>query len=499
MKSQDYFMVLDVGTGAGRVVLFNETGRLIGKSYQEWSYRINGGAYEFSAEEFWLLLKSCMKEVIKKTGINPKAIKAITSTSQREGIVLLDQDGNYLYAGPNQDRRGEEYNDDLAGKDGALIYRKTGHWPEPFFAPGRLFWFREHKKEVYDRIAQVLLLNDWVLYELTGEKYSEPTNACETLFYNLETGSWDQELLADMGLSTDILAPIKRNGEFCGYVQPKLVEELGLSAKTPVIIGVADTQAALLGNGQYTQGEVGIVAGSTCPVQLITDRLIIDDQMRTWSCAFISEHKYVLEANARATGLLMRWMRDSFYQSGSVQQSFALMEEEAATIPPGSHGVMAYLGAVISDVKDKKVNSMRYICGLPQDYFGTDGRGILMRSAIENVAFAIKGNIELLYEISRIKPIRLVITGGNTKNRLFLEILAATLDLPLYVATQDETTALGAAICAAVGAGCYDSFETAVNIMGSRIEVIEPNKEWKKEYVSYYQRWKQNFEKMRGI
>jgi autoinducer 2 (AI-2) kinase len=82
---------------------------------------------------------------------------------------------------------------------------------------------------------------------------------------------------------------------------------------------------------------------------------------------------------------------------------------------------------------------------------------------------------------------------------LFLEILAATLDLPLYVATQDETTALGAAICAAVGAGCYDSFETAVNIMGSRIEVIEPNKEWKKEYVSYYQRWKQNFEKMRGI
>lgn len=496
---QDYFMVLDVGTGAGRVVIFDGTGRLIGKSYREWSYRIVDGAYDFSGEEFWYILKTCMKEVITKTGINPKAIKAITSTSQREGIVLLDKEGKCLYAGPNLDRRGEKYNDSLAQQYGKEIYRKTGHWPEPLFAPGRLFWFREHNKEIFDQIDQLLLLNDWVLYELTGEKYSEPTNACETLLYNLETGRWDQELLTDIGLSSSFLAPIRNNGELCGYVKPMLAEELGLTVNTPVIVGVADTQAALLGNGQYREGEIGIVAGSTCPVQLITDQLIIDKEMRTWSCAFTSGQKYVLEANARCTGILIRWMRDSFYSSDSIEKSFSMLEQEAASIPPGSDGVMSFLGAVISDVKDKISMNMRYVCGLPQDYFATNGRAILMRSAIENIAFAIKGNIDLLYEISHIKPIRLIITGGNTKNRLFLEILAALLDLPLYVACQDETTALGAAICAAVGTGSYKNFETAVKEMGSRIEVIKQNKEWKEQYVSYYEQWKKNFEKMRGI
>lgn len=495
-----YFMVFDVGTGAGRVVIFDGLGQLVGKSYREWNYINNDYGLEFSVDKFWRILDGCVRDVIQKSEINPKEITAISSTSQRQGIVLYDQKGKVLYAGPNLDSRGENYNRKFAEEFGKEIYIKTGHWPEYFFAPGRIHWFMENQPVIFNSIDRMLMLNDWILYELTGRMYSEPTNASETLLYNLKTNHWDEELLDKMSIPLDILNVVKSPGELCGYLKSDLAKEWGLSFDTPVIIGAADTQSALLGSGLFKTNELGIVAGSTAPVQLILDEPIIDKEMRTWTSAFILEGKYVIEANARPTGLLLRWIRDSFYSYSHqpTNRAFEMMENEARSIPPGSFGVKAFMGPLISNVKDKSINNMRLIFGLPNDFFSKSGRCILSRSAIENVAFAIKGNIDLLKNITDIRPTKLVMTGGNTNNQLLLEILSSLLDYDLYVTKQDETTALGAAICAAIGIGYYPNLETAVKNMASKVMVIKKNKEWKERYSEIYQNWLDNYHKLRS-
>ncbi len=492
-----YLMVFDVGTGAGRVVIFDQSGQLIGKSDQEWSYQDKDDYLEFSIEQFWQILKNKAKEVIQQTGIDPEGIKAITVTSQREGIVLYNRKKQSLYAGPNVDSRGKKYNRYLADQFGDEIYQKTGHWPESLFAPGRIRWFQENRPEIFAQIDKMLLLNDWVLYELTGKMYSEPTNASETLFYNLKTAGWDQALLTKMAIAPEILAPLKQNGQCGGYLKDELAEEWGLSRKTPVIIGLADTQAALIGNGLYQAGEVGIVAGSTCPVQMIVDRLLIDREIRTWTSAFVPAGKYVIEANARATGLLLKWVSDSFYSHLSTEESFQLMEREAESIPPGSNGVLSFMGPVLSNVRDE-MNNLRYTTGWPENLFKANGRQLLIRSILENIAFAIKGNIELLQDITKIRPSKLVITGGSTKNRLLLKILASLVEIPLYVSCQDETTSLGAAICAAVGLGYYANWEMAIDRMKVRVELVPPDKKWQRDYALVYRKWKESYVKLRG-
>ncbi|HHU82473.1 MAG TPA: hypothetical protein GXZ26_05680 [Firmicutes bacterium] len=493
------FLVFDFGTGSGKVVLLDDTGNIHAQAAREWSYTdtsAGGGGLEFSPEDFWEKFCASVREVVTQDKAGAKRICALTATSQREGVVLVDENGQVLYAGPNLDERGKDYNQRLAELYGDKIYRKTGHWPGPIFLPGRISWFKDNRPELYKRIHKVLLLNDWILYKLTGEKFSEPTNACETLLYNITEKSWDQELLTMTGLPAEFFCPVKENGSLHGYLKEELAREWGLPPGLPVIVGAADTQAALLGCGLLKPGTIGVVAGSTCPVALVTDRCIIDRDVRTWTDPYF-DGKYVLEANAGPTGLLKNWLARSFYPGLSLKEAFVAMEDEAARIPPGSRGVKAYLGPVISNVKNNRFENERYLTGLAEETFTADGRALLARSVLENIAFAINGNINLLQGISGMtracaRSEKIVVTGGNIHNRLFLQILASLLENPLYVTTP-EATALGAAVCAAAGIGRYRNLTEACEKMGGNLERIKGESSWKTVYTEIFREWGSRF------
>lgn len=494
------YLVFDFGTGSGKVIMLDETGNIHAQAAREWSYTdtgADGGGLEFSPEDFWEKFCASVREIVTQDKAAAKRICALTATSQREGVVLIDDKDRVLYAGPNLDERGQDYNQRLGELYGDKIYRKTGHWPGRIFLPGRIGWLKEKRPELYRRIHKVFLLNDWILYKLTGSKFSEPTNAGETLLYNITEKSWDKELLAVTGIPAEFLCPVKENGSLHGFLKEELACEWGLPSGLPVIVGAADTQAALLGCGLFQPGSIGVVAGSTCPVQLITESCIIDRKARTWTSPYF-DGKYVLEANAGPTGLLKNWLGRSFYPGLSRKEAFVAMEDEAECVPPGSNGVKAYLGPVISDVKNSRLENERLLTGLAGETFTADGRALLVRSALENIAFAINGNINLLQEIWRARapgmnhargcPEKIVVTGGNIYNRLFLRILASLLEIPLYVTTP-EATALGAAACAAVGVGRYRNFTEACEKMGGKLERVEGESEWEIVYPKAFREW----------
>lgn len=495
-----YLLVLDAGTGAARCSIFNIQGNIISSDYCEWNYATpydNKEIREFDPGEFWSIFCKVIKTSLEKSGILSDQIIGISSTSQREGIVMLDDAGTEIYAGPNIDFRGEEQGEYLKEHFGQKIYDDAGHWPSAMTAPSRLMWFRQNRPEVYEKMSTLLMINDWILYRLTGKAACEPTNACESLFYNIREMKWNYALMDKVGVSRSLFPKVLSSGSKLGEVSKYAAEQTGLSAGTPVYLGGADTQCAVLGTGGIKDGHMTIVSGTSTPVMTVVGSPIIDPKARVRTGCYLTESKWVLDSNARPTGVVYRWLRDTLYGKDSdIPQSklYKIMDREAMSVPPGCNGVMAFLGPSILNVSNMRDFPGVFTGVTPGYEKELCNRGIFSRSILENIAFAVRGNMEQLYDVLGKKPDRVYMAGGAVKAPIQLKITANVVGLPVYICGCCEATSLGAAICAAVGAGIYGSFEDAVENMVEISAVEYPNQELSRQYEKLYRRWKRVYD-----
>ncbi|MBC7083472.1 MAG: hypothetical protein H5T95_08280 [Firmicutes bacterium] len=501
-----YVAAFDLGTGGGRCAIYDLCGRCVGSSYRAWSYvqpdPTDPTIREFNPEYVWQQLCDAFKDALavaadKVPGFLPDEIVAISVTSQREGIVLLDEKGQELYAGPNVDYRGRAYNRLIAERHGDQVYHKTGHWPEAIFAPGRLQWIRDHRPDIYVKGSKLLSISDWLLFRLSGNMVAEPTNAAETLLFSLSDMGWDPDLLEIAHISADLLPPVVPPGTPVGRLMRSASHAIGLPEGTLVVSGGADTQCSLLGSGVTEPGRACVVAGTTTPAQLVTAQLIVDPGRRTWTCPHVYPGRWVLEANARLTGLVFRWLRDSFYPELPPEQAEALMLDEAREIAPGQGHPFAFLGPVVSNVAGVHPQA-GMILGLRPDLSLPTGRGQLIRAFMENMAYAIRANVDLLSEIAGQAHVEVVMCGGGSRDSLLPELLAAVLGRSVTVSAESEAASLGAAICAAVGAGLYEDFDQAIQGMVRQGRVVtaedwlahSPRKSHERNpYPELYRRW----------
>ena len=497
--SEQYLMALDAGTGAGRCFLIDTNGRKAFSAYREWGQieveDLAPLGRAFDAAYYWKCLAEAAREAMSKGNVKPEQVIAVSSTSQREGAVFLDQGGQVLYAGPNQDARALVEGMGLASEFGQRAYEVSGHYLNLIFVPARLLWHKNNAPEVYERIAHVLMINDWMLYQLCGEIACEPTNASETAVYNLRSGDWDRQLIADIGLPQEIFPPVRPGGYLLGQVSARAAEETGLKAGTPVIVGASDTQCGVIGAGAIRDGDIAAVAGTTTPVQMVLNEVIIDPQTRLWTGAFIPPGSWVLESNAGATGIIYRWMRDTFCHAECVeaqekdQDPFVIMSAEAALSPIGANGVQAFLGSNIMDAK----NLMGVTSGLIMNAYSmlsdSQSRYHLLRAQLEGMAFAIRANAEQISEVSGRTVTRLFACGGSTQSALFVNILANVMNVPVVVPRFREGTALGAAICAGVGAGSYGDFEQGMHALAQPERTVEPVRDDASQYEGHYRQW----------
>lgn len=496
-----YLLILDAGTGAGRCSLFDEGGALIGAAYREWHYQTpceNPEIREFDAGEFWNTFCGLIRELLRKTEIKPEEIAGISSTSQREGIVLLDENGHELYAGPNVDFRGEEEGKLLRKSMGEAVYRAAGHWPSAMTAPSRLLWFQKHRPELYQRIKCLLMISDWILYRFTGTPATEPTNACESLFYDIKNMCWNEALIQALGVSPALFAPVLRPGGLCGTVTKKAALETGLIPGTPVFMGGADTQCAVLGTGGVKKGHTAVVLGTSAPLMTVMDTPLIDPKGRVRTCCYLKPGTWVLDSNARPTGVIYRWFRDTFYHDVPPppgRSLYQLMDEEAAAVPPGANGVLCFLGPSILNAGNLR-DFPGVIAGVTAGYEKElCRRGLFSRAILENIAYAVKGNLKQIIEVTGSTPSEIYVTGGASNAPVQLSILANVLGLPLVVSPCKESTSLGAAVCAAVGAGLYQDIGAAACAMKGRGEtLVRPAPETAEVYQTLYPKWKQLYD-----
>ncbi len=501
MAKGKYLLTLDAGTGAGRCVIFDLSGAQVTRAYREWSYfSLEGlsGAWEFSPHEFWSILVSLVREALSASGIDAGDIAAVACTSQRQGLVLLGQDGRELKGIPNSDRRAPVEGRALGSEWGKLFYGTAGRWPNDLHPASKLLWLKKNEPRTWEKVSTVLTMSDWMNFRLSGEMAAEPTGAAETCFMDVCVPEWWAGFTSTLGLPPGSLPPLRRAGDILGGVTAAVAADSGLKEGLPVIVAGADTQCGSLGAGAVDPGQVAVIAGTSTPVHLVTASAVFDLLGRTLTNCHLIHGRWILESNALITGQTYRWLRDLCFRDEAPGVAFEVMDREAAMVPPGSAGVQAFAGASIMDsTRGSFLPRGGIMFPLPLSQ-GT-GRGALARGLLESYAFAVRANLEQLSEISGMKFERVLGGGQGTSSRLWTEIVASVTGLPVLVPRVKETTALGAAMCAAAGIGACGSLTQAAKEMGVCEDRIDPESQLGGFYEEAYQEWVKTYARLKEV
>jgi autoinducer 2 (AI-2) kinase len=491
--SDKFVLAVDAGSSGGRALVFDLRGSMRASVLREWSYDVpeDAGpmAKEFSPDEFWSHICELIAQAIREAGVSPADILAVSSASQRQGVVFLDEDGRELYAGPNTDLRAIIEGFGIDGQHGSEVYGITGHAPSLMLSPAKLHWFKANRPDIYDRIATALSISDWVTYRLSGSMVGEAScissigllDVCE-----LSGSDWLEEML---GLPAGICPQVASAGTKVGTVSPAAAEQSGLAPGTAVVVGGADSQCALLGMGVVDEGQVGIVAGWSGSIQMVTSEPIIDSEGRTWTTCHVLPQKWILESNAQQCGGSYSWLREALFGgSDEDADTYALMDRMAEEAAPGAGGVLGFIGPMLMDMRRMKISLGGFI--FPVTPSITDvKKEHFVRAALENLAFAFKSNCDQLEEISGRKIDGVKIGGGLAQSRCLVQMLSDVLGLPVTAFDVRHVTSWGTAMCAAVGAGVYDGFAQAFEAMSPSPSVVEPNPDGVEQYAPLYARW----------
>lgn len=492
------YLSIDAGTGGGKCVIFDGSGRRLGSHRQPWTYHVTinpavplAKEFQFDAQEFWEILCHCVRAALRQAGLEPTDIAGVATTSQREGCVFLNAEGREIYAGPNIDSRAFAEGIEILSEFGPeRLHHITGHSAPFIFPIARYLW---HRKQRSERVAQILMINDWLTYRLCGARTAEPSNATESMLFDLRQRTWSTDLLSHFDIPADILPPVFAPGTRVGGVSEAAAAATGLAQGTPVFVGGADTQCSLLGAGVTEEAEVGATLGTTTPVQMVVAAPTFDPELNLWAGCHVVPDRWVIESNAGDTGDAYLWLLRLIGGDRDLEHLFHLAEEltQGSDLP----SVHTYIGpAIFNMTKIRTDRPGGILFPYPLLHLRPD-RGELMRSFLDSIGYAIRGNCEQITQATAIAPSRLTLSGGLSRSRSLVQRVANILGLAVFAAEEPESASLGCAMLVAAGSGDFESLAAATARMG-RTNEIDPEPGAHERYASAYAKWRELNDKM---
>ena len=486
----NYLIGLDVGGGGGRCLLVNaDTGETF-SVFRAWTLppdpAAGGFAFKLDTEAVWRVLGEAAREALQKAGAAPQEVAGVAAASMRHGLVAIDKKGKALLATPNRDARAAEQAMGLAAERGEELYKITGHAPNPIFMAARLMWLKENRPDDFKSLHAALSISDWVGYMLTGELASEPAQAAESLLFDLKSRKWANGVIKSLGLPEKILPPLKQAGSKLGKLTKEAAANLGLVPGIPVAVGGPDTQCGLLGSGVVSAGQIGVIAGTTTPVQMAVDKLVIDPEMRIWTGLHVIPGLYVLESNAGQMGSTLDWTARLMH--GEAPNPAAMLAAEAEASVPGAHGIHSTIGAAVFNAAamEPPVDNLTFSSVAAR--LGDEARADVARAILEGMAYAVRANVEQILRIAGGTLSDLWLGGGITRSAAWTEIISNVANCRVHVSASAEATALGAAICAGVGAGLFPDLETGAQKLAHISRQHQPGAD-SSTYQALYADW----------
>jgi sugar (pentulose or hexulose) kinase/phosphoglycerate dehydrogenase-like enzyme len=495
MKKQ-YLMAIDVGGGSGRCLLLDPETAATKTAKRSWTHPVapgtSGLGYSIDTDDILKKLGEASREVLAKAGAVPDQIAGIAASGMRNTSFVLDSQHEILLATPNRDARALGEGMMLGMERGKEVHTISGHWPTALFLGTRLIWMKNNAPDLFKRASVAVSVTDWLAFILSGNMASERSQAGESLLFDLKGREWAFDLIDSLGLPRKLFPSPVDSGARLGTLTKQAADLLGLVPGIPVAAGGADTQCGLLGAGAIKDGDLAVIAGTTMPLQLVTDSLILDESGRLWSGQHVVPGKFILESNGMVTGDIIDWFARLLYPDAP-DASLNLFAE-AATSLPGAACVYSTFATAIFDGRNVglpigNLTLSHMITGDP-----TRSRRHIVRALVEGIAFSVRANLEQIATVSGKKIPAIMVSGGMSKSSLFNQIVSDVTGCTVLIPPTAEVTSVGAALLAGVGAGIFAELSSGAKKVATALKEHRPGKTEGK-YQNLYAGWRQAFDK----
>ena len=471
------FLGIDLGTSSLKALVLDVDGSVVGTGSAPYPLLTpQPGWAEAEPEAWW---EAAAIAVPEAAGAHAAEIAAIGLSGQMHGVVLSDELGHALrpaiiWADSRTRKQLATYSELSPER------RRTLANPIATGMAGlTLLWLKEHERQLYRRAQWALQPKDWLRLRMVHEAATEPSDASATLLYDMTTDYWAKDLLEELDLRLDFLAPIRESAEICGILTSSAAEHLGVRPNLPVVAGAADAAAAAIAGGLLDPGPVQLTIGSGAQVVAPRNRLAIDPTGRTHLYRAAAPDRWYAMAAMQNAGIALEWVRTM------LRASWDEVYDEAFAVAPGAEGLLF----------------LPYLTGERTPYFDPDARGAwvglrlvhtrghLLRAALEGVAFSVRQGVEALLATG-VPATELRLAGGGSFDPRWRQLLADVLEQPLLATATSSASSLGAALLAGVGFGAWPDAHRVAALAAPPTLVATPA-ESANAYLEPYLRYRQ--------
>ncbi len=465
-----YIGGLDIGTTGCKLVLFDENGKQALRAYREYEVERNRGLHEVNINAVY----GAVKEVISEaSGFD---VKAIGVTSFGESFVILDEESNslaptMLYTDPRGREEAAAIEESFGGKSLAL---KIGTKMHEMYSLPKLMWLKKNMPAVFEKAKCVLLMQDYIVYMLTGVRQIDYSLAARTAAFDIDKKCWINELFEFAGIDVNLMSKPVPSGSIAGNLKKEVANELGVSEKISIVSGCQDQIAALVGANVLNNGCAMDGIGTVECVPIIMEEIPKDTSVYEGGYSVVPHINggYACYILSYAGGATLKWFRDKL-----VHESYAELDKQVSDEPTDLL-IMPHFAGAATPYMDQ--SSKAAVLGLTFEHTKAD----IYKALMEGTSYEILLNLEKMKELG-ITLGEVTATGGGASSDIWLQIKADIFGIPVKSLDGSEIGAAGTALLAGKAVGAYSD---RINLIGLKKTFYPEQKKhefYKRQYKKY--------------
>ena len=455
---------IDLGSTNIKIAIYDEDFKLIDRQSRSVKYIRENGFVEFDAKAYCNILVELLGDLIRLNGI--KSIRQIAFTGQAESLVVLGADGDPLM-------NAISWMDERSTEECKILEQQFSHevceavtgqmavlptWPAT-----KILWLKRNRPEIFDAAATYMLIKDYVVYYLTGEKKCDMSIATFSFYFDIYKKVYWQEMLDAIGISQAQLPELVEPCSVAGVLTEKMAAALNLTAGTAVNVGTLDHFSGMVGTGNIATGGVTLSTGTVMAMAVMAEEPVPQNTGIAMHYGFLPDTHVMLPV-VESGGVSLEWWRRACMKNVTYDEMNRVLSMRAKT----DLLFLPYL--VGTNAPEFDADAKGVFWGLRQEHDAIDMAGAIM----EGVAYILNKNLEHIHK-NGITLSSIIATGGGSKSAIWCQMYADITGLPVKIPAEKEASCLGAAIIAAVSDGKFPDFATASKELVSFSKTYTPN------------------------
>lgn len=493
---------LDIGTTGCKCTVFDENGQYLDKAYSAYPVKRVVGSHEIDVS----IVMVAVLHVIRKMASQYPDIRGIGVTSFGETFVATDENGKPLRAAMlYTDPRGREECEALVERLGEkTIVNLTGLRPHEMYSISKLMWLKVHEPDIWAKTQYIFLLEDYVVYHLTGIRQIDYSLASRTMAFDIKNMCWSSKILDAAGIDRNLLSVPVPIGTSAGPVTENVAIQTGLAPSTEIISVSHDQIAAAVGAGVFDSSLAVDGAGTVECLTPVFDDLPDMEAMYDGYFSvvpYVIPGKYVAYAFSYTGGALMQWCTemlakkeklDSEVLGITVNELLEKLYYERNGENPSGLLVLPHFAGAATPYMD--TGSKGAILGLTVDTRAED----IYRGCMEGVVYEMYLNAKAL-EKSGTKYQKIHATGGGAKSAVWMQMKADMLGVPIVALKTTDAGTVGSAMLTGIAVGLFEDLQEAAAYMVKEIACYEPRAHMHETLLSNYERYEKVYEAGRPL